>query len=134
MERFDPTLNDGSHIFVFGSNLGGRHGKGAALEAKNHWGAVCGVGSGSRGQSYAIPTKDRRLRTLPLRLIGGYIDMFCLYASYYPELTFLVTAVGCGLAGFAIEDILPFWKNAPPNCVFAWDDADYGMQRSNRPD
>lgn len=71
-------------IFVFGSNLAGRHGKGAALYAKQHHGAIYGVGSGRQGNSYAIPTKDRDIRTLPLSVIKIYVNTFILYAMMSP--------------------------------------------------
>lgn len=87
-------------IFVFSSNLAGRHGKGAALCAKNHHGAEYGIGVGRTGNAYAIPTKDRRIRTLPLPRIAKYVAEFLAYARAHPELEFEVTKIGCGLAGF----------------------------------
>jgi hypothetical protein len=63
-------------IFVFGSNLAGRHGKGAALEALRHYGAKRGVGFGHEGLSFAIPTKDEKLKRLPLPKINGYAQLF----------------------------------------------------------
>lgn len=68
-------------IFVFGSNLAGRHGKGAALYAREHYGAVYGVGVGPTGSAYAIPTKDGKLRTLPLDQIKKHVDAFLAYAA-----------------------------------------------------
>jgi hypothetical protein len=68
--------NTTNTIFVFGSNLAGRHGKGAALCARQHHGAVYGVGVGRTGDSYAIPTKDVTLRTLPLKTIEAFVDQF----------------------------------------------------------
>ena len=103
-------------IFVFGSNLAGRHGKGAALCARRHHGAEYGVGVGRTGNSYAIPTKDRNLKPLPLSTIGAFVRNFLEYAALHPELTFEVTRVGCGLAGYLDSDIAPFFKNAPRNC------------------
>ncbi|SRR5258706_7852924 len=102
-------------IFVFGSNLAGRHGKGAALEAKEKWGAIYGEGKGRQRNSYAIPTKDKKLRVLPLSRINYYIAQFIYYANHHPKLDFYVTRVGCGLAGYKDKDILPFFKFAPPN-------------------
>lgn len=124
--HYGPELNDGLHIFVFGSNLTGRHGAGAALEAKKHWGAVRGRGIGFTGNAYAIPTKDEHLKTLPLSVIARYIKDFLLVAEFYPyPLTFLVTRIGCGLAGYTDEDIAPMFWNAPPNCVLpdGWEPA-----------
>lgn len=103
-------------IFVFGSNLAGRHGKGAALFARNHYGAVYGVGVGRTGDSYAIPTKDESLRTLPPVVISEYVRQFIAYAVEHQSLEFEVTRVGCGLAGYRDEEIAPMFAGAPPNC------------------
>lgn len=103
-------------VFVFGSNLAGRHGKGAALYAREHHGAIYGVGSGRQGNSYAIPTKDRWLETLPLNVIRIYVNTFITYAMLFQELTFNVTRVGCGLAGYTDEEIGPMFHDAPKNC------------------
>jgi hypothetical protein len=102
-------------IFVFGSNLAGRHGKGAALYAKQYKGAIYGKGYGRQGNSYAIPTKDRNLQTLPLEEIQIHVNSFLLYASKNPELKFELTPIGCGLAGYKPEDIAPMFKDAPLN-------------------
>ncbi len=103
-------------IFVFGSNLAGRHGKGAALSARLHHGAQYGIGRGRTGQAYAIPTKDANLRTLPIDEIRKYVSEFIEYAQTLPSETFQVTAVGTGLAGFKHEDMAPLFANAPKNC------------------
>lgn len=105
-----------SKIFVFGSNLAGRHGAGAALFARKFHGARYGCGVGPQGKSYAIPTKDFNLKTLPLESIKSYIKVFIEYAKANPEQEFLVTRVGCGLAGYKDEDIAPFFITAPNNC------------------
>ena len=105
------------HIFVFGSNLAGRHGKGAALAARTEHGAVYGQGVGLQGNAYAIPTKDERLRTLPLPVISMYVEDFRLFAIEHPELTFEVTRIGCGLAGYTDAQIGPMFINSPPNVV-----------------
>jgi hypothetical protein len=102
-------------IFVFGSNLAGRHGKGAALYARQHHGAVYGEGVGQQGNSYAIPTKDERLRTLPLDTIKYHADVFLYYARQNPNSSFKLTAIGCGLAGYKPSDIAWMFKDAPPN-------------------
>ncbi|ATS92109.1 hypothetical protein HMSP1_64 [Sinorhizobium phage HMSP1-Susan] len=94
-----------TEIFVFGSNLAGRHGKGAALHARQQWGAIYGQGFGLQGRSYAIPTKDANLRTLPLDTIAVYVAMFLEFALSRPDLTFKVTAIGCGLAGYKPHQI-----------------------------
>lgn len=105
-------------IFVFGSNLAGRHGKGAALTALRFYGAQIGQGVGRHGNSYAIPTKDERLNTLALNQIKGYVSGFLGHARANPDTAFLVTRVGCGLAGYKDEDIAPMFAKAPPNCFF----------------
>lgn len=103
-------------IFVFGSNLAGRHGAGAALSAKNLWGAQVGVGEGPTGKSYAIPTKDRDLKTRDLVAIALSVAKFIGYASQHPHDKFIVTRVGCGLAGYKDEQIAPLFSGAPANC------------------
>jgi hypothetical protein len=104
-----------SNVFVFGSNLAGRHGKGAALFARENHGAVYGRGEGIQGQSYAIPTKDEKIRTLPLSRIAESVQRFLRYAEEQSSLTFNVTPIGCGLAGYSPEDIAPMFKGAPEN-------------------
>lgn len=105
-----------TQIFVFGSNLAGRHGKGAALEARQKHGAIYGQGVGPQGQSYAVPTKDAELRPLPLSAIEPYVIEFMAYAEAHPELEFKVTALGTGLAGYSHEQMAPLFCDAPENC------------------
>lgn len=104
-------------IFVFGANLAGRHGKGAALHAASAHGAQRGVGEGRTGNAYAIPTKDERLRTRSLEEIAASITTFIEYALAHPELKFQVTRVGCGLAGYNDADIAPLFDPPPANCI-----------------
>lgn len=108
--RFTPEhialLEDGE-IFVFGSNLAGAHGGGAARAARLHFGAVMGQGVGLQGRSYAIPTMQGGPET-----IKPYVDDFILFAKQHPELTFLVTPIGCGIAGFHARDIAPLFASA----------------------
>lgn len=106
-------------ILVFGSNEAGRHGKGAALFARQHHGAIYGQGEGLQGQSYAIPTKDRNLRVLTLTQIGQAVFRFKHFAASRPDLTFNVTPVGCGLAGYTQEQIKPLFEPLPPNCRYS---------------
>lgn len=107
-----------SEIFVFGSNLGGYHGAGSALHARQHYGAKMGVGFGPTGQAYAIPTKAKNIiETLPLHIISGYVRDFIDYANDNPDLTFRVVAIGTGLAGYTHEQIAPLFKDAPDNCI-----------------
>jgi hypothetical protein len=98
-------------IFVFGSNLAGRHGAGAAKFAFDHCGAVYGVGFGPQGFSYAIPTKDRAIKTLPLGDIRRYFNMFLGYASDNPDKVFFLTPIGCGLTGYKTKDMINLIKD-----------------------
>lgn len=100
-------------IFVFGSNESGIHGAGAALFAKNELHAREGTGFGRTSPwSFAIPTKDWGIKTLPLSIIIFYVHRFIEYAIQYPEQTFYVTQIGCGLAGYTPEDIAPMFRDA----------------------
>ena len=103
-------------VFVFGSNLAGRHGKGAAKDAMQQYGAVYGQGVGRQGNSYAIPTKDAYLNPLPLEKIERYVEEFLVYAENHRDEEFHVTRIGCGLAGYTDDDIAPMFDAAPPNC------------------
>lgn len=96
-----------NEIFVFGSNLEGVHGGGAALLAQRKFGAVYGQGVGLAGQSYAIPT----MHGGPIG-IAPYVDDFIKFAKAHPELKFYVTRIGCGIAGFDDEEIAPLFKDA----------------------
>jgi len=105
------------NVFVFGSNLAGRHGAGAAKAALKYHGAIYGHGVGPQGNSYAIPTKDEILHPLTLLQIKWYVELFLLYAKNNPDIVFNLTAIGCGLAGYKPEQIAPMFKDAPPNVV-----------------
>ena len=94
-------------IFVFGSNLEGQHGGGAALLAYRKWGAIWGQGVGLQGQTYGIPTMQGGVET-----IAPYVDEFIRFAQAHPKLIFLVTEIGCGIAGFRPEEIAPLFKEA----------------------
>lgn len=96
-----------NQVFVFGSNLAGMHGGGAARIARLRFGAVMGNGVGMQGRSYAIPTMQGGTET-----IRPYVNDFIAYAKEHPELTFLVTPIGCGIAGFEPEDIAPLFEKA----------------------
>jgi hypothetical protein len=108
-----------NQIFVFGSNTAGQHGAGAAKLALNKFGAKYGIGRGLQGQSYALPTKDFDIETLPLYDIEINIKEFLDFAIKNPKLEFLVTLIGCGLAGYKSEQIRPFFtsKNIPENVI-----------------
>lgn len=101
-------------VFVFGSNLAGRHGAGSALEALKH-GAIYGRGFGRIGNSFAIPTKDKNLKVLPLKQIEFYVETFKKHAQQKPDDIFECVAVGCGLAGYSPEQIGPLFKGCPNN-------------------
>lgn len=119
-----PT--DTTMIFVFGSNLAGRHGKGAAKAAIDHHGAIYGKAEGPQGESYAIPTKDKNLRPLPLNDIAIHIGRFLEYSQEHPHLNFLVTRIGCGLAGYTDAEVKVYFENAPSNCILP-----FGWRKSN---
>jgi len=98
-----------NEVFVFGSNLSGIHGAGAAHTALR-WGAEYGNGIGMQGMTYAIPTKDSSVRnTLSILDISMYVDDFIAFAMDHPEYTFLVTEIGCGLAGLTPEQVAPLF-------------------------
>ena len=103
--RIDSLEKD--EIFVFGSNLEGKHLGGAAKAAHNRFGAQWGVGVGLTGKSYAIPTMQGGIET-----IKPYVDQFIEYAKEHQEKKFLVTRIGCGIAGFKDEEIAPLFKKA----------------------
>lgn len=105
------TSLEPNQIFVFGSNTEGIHGAGAAAAAVR-FGAVMGQARGLQGQTYAIVTKDLSIgdRSIPVEAIHREINEFIDFATVRPELQFLVTAIGCGLAGYTVEEIAsPFW-------------------------
>ena len=96
-----------NEIFVFGSNQSGAHGGGAARLAYNRFGAIWGQGVGLQGQSYGIPTMQGGVET-----IKPYVNEFIDFAAQHPEMKFLVTLIGCGIAGFTPEEIAPLFKEA----------------------
>lgn len=108
--RYTPdniTTLGKDEIFVFGSNLAGRHNGGAARTAVKYFGAVMGQGEGLQGQSYAIPTMQGGVET-----IRPYVDRFIDFAREWDQTTFLVTRIGCGIAGFSDEEIAPLFADA----------------------
>lgn len=116
-QRFTPewiTELEPGEIFVFGSNLAGVHGGGAARIALEKFGAVPGQGVGLQGRSYAIPTMQGGVET-----VRPYVEEFVGFARRHQELTFLVTRIGCGIAGFRDEEIAPLFADAlkMPNVV-----------------
>ncbi|MBR5477345.1 MAG: hypothetical protein IKV19_02765 [Bacteroidaceae bacterium] len=109
-KRISPRWIDSleeNEIFVFGSNLQGMHGGGAARVAHEKFGAVWGEGIGLQGESYAIPTMHGGVDA-----IAPYVNDFIAFAKEHPELKFLVTEIGCGIAGFRISEMAPLFKEA----------------------
>ncbi len=111
-------------IFVFGSNLAGRHGAGAARYAYEKEGAVMGKGYGHFGNSFAIPTKNAKIETMPVIEINMFVELFLEYAKQNPQLEFKVTQIGCGLAGYTPADIAPMFIGGQDNVYYdtAWKD------------
>jgi hypothetical protein len=114
--RYTPenieTLGE-DEVFVFGSNLAGVHGAGAARLAHKKFGYPMGMGHGPNYPMtcYAIPTKDRNIETLPIEHIRVYVDELRLFTIMRPDRTFLITQLGCGLAGYTPADIAPLFKD-----------------------
>ena len=107
-------------IFVFGSNLAGRHGLGAAKYARESLGAEYGVGEGPTGSCYALPTKDENLKVRSLQDIEKSVVRFLEYAGMTED-TFKVTPIGCGLAGYKVQEIRAIFMKHPisDNVVFS---------------
>ena len=117
MERITPNIIkrlEDNQVFVFGANTQGRHGKGAALVARNKFGAIYGQSTGLQGQSYAIVTKELRKDYDPVTLdeIKQGIDNFIIFTKENTHLTFYVVELGCNLAYFTVEEIAPLFKSA----------------------
>lgn len=104
-------------IFVFGSNLAGRHGKGAALHARLYYGAEYGVGVGRTGNAYGIPTKGYKFEILPLITINKSVDDFLHYAEVGIDWMFKLTRIGCGLAKYTDKQIAPMFKGVTSNVI-----------------
>lgn len=104
-------------IYVFGSNLAGRHGKGTALIARQKHGAIYGQAEGLQGRSYGIATKDHALKPRPLPAINESVREFLAFAEAHPEMTFLVNRIGCGNAGYFDADIAPMFRRHPRNVI-----------------
>lgn len=124
-ERIESLRAD--EIFVFGSNRQGWHGEGAAAYARQRFGAVWGEGIGRTGQCYAIPTMDGSVEK-----IRPYVEEFIAYAEAHPELTFLVTEIGCGIAGYTVTQIAPLFSAAldMPNVLLPQRFVEY-LQQAN---
>lgn len=113
----DGSRPESGQIFLFGSNLSGIHGAGAAKAAHRDYGAAWGVAEGLTGRSYALPTVQRNIAgPLPLSDIKESVGRFLEFANAHPEFSFFVTRVGCVLAGHNDSDIAPMFSSAPENC------------------
>ena len=121
-------------IFVFGSNLAGYHGGGAALVANKQHGAEWGVGEGRTGDAYALPTKDAQIETLPLAAIREHVGRFINHVRANPDDIFMLTQVGCGLAGLSKDDIAPMFVGVPDNVQVPgpWHGIVFGRRIDNR--
>lgn len=132
----DYAVDPGTSVFVFGSNLAGRHGKGAALTALRKHQAVYGIAEGLQGYAYGIPTKDEALNILPLEFIKQAVERFIAF-TYTSPLPCVVTAVGTGLAGYKHIQIAPMFRGAR-NCWFPIEWYDYlsanAVPKLNLPD
>lgn len=117
-------------IFVFGSNESGFHGKGAAKQALNY-GAIYCKGIGLVGNTYAIPTKDINVKTLPLEKISAYVKEFIEFTKTTPDKIYLVTKIGCGLAGYTVNDIAPLFAeaNGLENIILPEEFVKYGTEK-----
>lgn len=113
---FITEIKEEDFIFVFGSNLLGVHGAGAALYAKQYRGAKNNIAEGLMGTSYALPTKQTPSLRMSLNELKRHINIFIQFAYDNPKLNFQVTRVGCGLSGFNDIDVIPLFKEAPRNC------------------
>ena len=111
MNNFITELKE-NEVFVYGSNRKGIPGAGAAKYARDNFGAVYGIGEGLVGQSYGIPTKETPYKTLALAEIAEHVDKFISFAIANRDFTFLVTGIGCGFAGYKVEQIAPLFKSA----------------------
>lgn len=103
-------------VYVFNSDLAGRHTRGTALIALREHGAVYGVAVGLRGRSYAIPVRDEQGDPLPLTVITRYVQAFLRFASNHRDLTFYVTRIGCESGVYSEREMAPLFAQAPPNC------------------
>lgn len=122
---YDPGAKGPSHVFVFGSNMAGYHGRGAAHTAVRDYGAQAGTWTGRTGMAYAIPTKDQYMVSLPLEAIRRYVSRFIEYARSNRDQQFFVTRIGCGLAGYSDSDIAPLFSGCPSNCLLPRTWAEY---------
>ena len=108
-------------VYVFGTNQAGRHQEGESAYARKVFAARPGQGEGAQGSAYAIPTRDRNLRPRAIEDIGVSVRRFLEYAKAHPDVEFLITRVGCGLAGYPESIMAPLFRHAPENCTLPGD-------------
>jgi hypothetical protein len=131
VEPSETTRSPSNVVFVFGSNLAGRHGKGAALEARNKWGAEYGIGEGRTGNAYALPTKDAQLKALSLDEIEQSYIRFWKYAFINPDIQFLLTPCGAGLAGYPLGNIKHIYQRSGGFLRNVWLTGDWFVSQRN---
>lgn len=115
-DQVDSPADPAADVFVFGSDLAGRHTGGDALTALRRHGAVFGQGVGPQGRSYAIPVRDEQGKLMPVALIARYVKAFIRFATIHREATFHVTRIACGRDAYRDEEIAPLFAGAPANC------------------
>ena len=116
-----------NQVFVFGSNLAGKHNGGGARIALEKFGAIYGQAVGNQGQSYAIPTLGYNFEKISLTDIRYYIDLFFNYAYNHPQFEFLVTKIGCGIAGYDVSEIAPLLLNPFKNIILPEEFVKYNL-------
>lgn len=116
MDQAPSSADPVRDVFVFGSDLAGRHTGGDALAALRQHGAIYGRGVGLQGRSYAIPVRDEQGKLMPVAVIARYVQAFLRFAVIHRELIFHVARVGCGRDGHRDDEIAPLFAGAPPNC------------------
>lgn len=115
------TKLEPNEVFVFGSNMAGRHGAGAALQAAQEWGAERGVGEGITGQCYAFPTLGSHLELIPAHWLEQSRDKLYEACMARPDKRFLLTKVGCGIAGYPESLMRGLFENPPSNLILPED-------------
>lgn len=125
MPQSDPIMQlEPNEIFIFGSNTAGKHGAGAALQARLSWGAKWGIGEGITGQCYAFPTLDgsnSQLTQLPIEALVASRDRLYSTCAQHTDKIFLLTKVGCGLAGYPEETMRGLFVDPPANLILPLD-------------
>lgn len=123
-----PEKNRYKHVFVFGSNMLGQHNGGAAYVAKNEYQAQTGVAQGPTGNCYAIPTVTENWEPMNLFFIGGFVFEFLSEAKKNPDVTYHLTPIGCGIAGYKVDDIAPMFMTAPKNVILPIEFKEYFLR------